>query len=125
MCDTSAMTIVLIAIALYLLAAIALVVGAMRGQHPPGHGWLLPALPAVALHAGYHVMAWRIAGGADLHFFSALSLVRLGMALLALIVGAPGPMGTLGVVVFPNAAAPPPVSAGSYPPLVEAMETGG
>src|SRR3546814_17837613 len=41
MCDTSAMTIVLIAIALYLLAAIALVVGAMRGQHPPGPGWLL------------------------------------------------------------------------------------
>src|SRR3546814_704012 len=66
MCDTSAMTIVLIAIALYLLAAIALVVGAMRGQHPPGHGWLLPALPAVALHAGYHVMAWRPAGGTDL-----------------------------------------------------------
>src|SRR5690606_6628418 len=54
MCDTSAMTIVLIAIALYLLAAIALVVGAMRGRHRPGHGWLLPALPAVALHAGYH-----------------------------------------------------------------------
>src|SRR5690606_19450511 len=99
MCDTSAMTIVLIAIALYLLAAIALVAGAMRGRHPPGRGWMLPALPALALHAGYHAMAWRAAGGADLHFFAALSLVGLGMALLALLVGARGRMATLGVVV--------------------------
>src|SRR3546814_15290261 len=79
----------------------------MRGQHPPGHGWLLPALPAVALHAGYHVMAWRTAGGTDLHFFSALSLVGLGMALLALLVGARGRLATLGVVVYPIAAATP------------------
>src|SRR3546814_17462013 len=56
MCDTSAMTIVLIALALYLLAALALVVGDMRGSHPPGHVWLLPALPAVAPHAGYSAL---------------------------------------------------------------------
>src|SRR3546814_3507545 len=124
MCDTSAMTIVLIAIALYLLAAIALVVGAMRGQHPPGHGWLLPALPAVALHAGYHVMAWRIAGGADLRFFSALSLVGLGMARLAMLDGGRGRMATLGVVVFPIAAATLAGYAGYRPRLVEAMDTG-
>src|SRR3546814_13563750 len=122
MCDTSAMTIVLIAIALYLLAAIALVVGAMRGQHPPGHGWLLPALPAVALHAGYHVMAWRIAGGADLHFFSALSLVGLCMALLALPVGARGRMAKLGAVGFPVAAATRAAFAGCVHRPAEGME---
>ena len=101
------MTIVLItiAIALYLMAAIALVAGAMRGPRRDGRAWLLAALPAVALHAGYHAMAWRNAGGADLHFFSALSLVGLGMALLSLLVGARGRMATLGVVVFPIAAA--------------------
>src|SRR3546814_14907167 len=52
MCDTSAMTIVLIAIALYLLAANALVVGARRGKHPPGHGQLLAALAALAPDTG-------------------------------------------------------------------------
>src|SRR3546814_20033209 len=51
-CDTYAMTIVLIAIALYLLAAIARVVGAMRGQHPPDHGSLPAALTAVASPPG-------------------------------------------------------------------------
>src|SRR3546814_4873272 len=96
----------------------------MRGQHPPGHGWLLPALPAVALHAGYHVMAWRTAGGTDLHFFSALSLVGLGMALLALLVGARGRMATLGVVVYPIAAATLAAYAGYGHPLVDAMDTG-
>src|SRR3546814_6020556 len=80
MCDTSAMTIVLIAIALYLLAAIALVVGAMRGQHPPGHGWLLPALPAVFLHVGYHVMAWR----SEEHTSELQSLMRLPSAVFCL-----------------------------------------
>ncbi len=99
------MTIVLIAVALYLLAAALLVAGAARGGLRPGHAWLLPALPAVALHAAYHVLAWRAAGGTDLHFFSALSLVGAGMALLTLLVGARGRMATLGVVVFPIAAA--------------------
>src|SRR3546814_11695382 len=66
MCDTSAMTIVLIAIALYLLAAIALVFGALRVHHPPGPGWLLLPLPAVALHPGYPVAARPTARGAAL-----------------------------------------------------------
>jgi ABC-type uncharacterized transport system permease subunit len=99
------MTIVLIAIALYLLAAFALVAGVLREQRRRGRAWLFTALPAVALHAGYHAMAWRNAGGTDLHFFSALSLVGLGMAVLTLLVGARGRMATLGVVVFPIAAA--------------------
>lgn len=104
------MTIVLVAIALYLLAAILLVAGALRPQAHGTRGWLAPALPAVALHALYHLLAWRAAGGTDLHFFSALSLVGLGMALLTLLVAVRGRLATLGVVVFPIAAA----SLGAY-----------
>src|SRR3546814_12411510 len=89
------MTIVLIAIALYLLAVLLLVKGMLHQERRVSHAWLLPALPAVALHAGFHLLAWRHAGGTDLHFFSALSLVGLGMALLTLLVGARGPMATL------------------------------
>lgn len=99
------MTIVLIAVALYLAAAALLVAATTRDGTRPGHLWLLAALPAAALHAAFHAMAWRGAGGADLHFFAALSLVGLGMALLSLLVGARGRMATLGVVVFPIAAA--------------------
>ncbi|HVI59280.1 MAG TPA: cytochrome c biogenesis protein CcsA [Luteimonas sp.] len=99
------MTIVLIAALLYLAAAALLVAGTTRSRPRPGHLWLPAALPAVALHVAYHVLAWRGAGGADMHFFSALSLVGLGMALLTLLVGARGRMATLGVVVFPIAAA--------------------
>jgi len=99
------MTIVLIAVVLYLSTSLLLVLGVMRDERRIARGWLWSALPAVALHAGYHALAWRNAGGTDLHFFSALSLVALGMALLTLLVGARGRMATLGVVVFPIAAA--------------------
>lgn len=98
------MTIVLIAVALYLLAGV-LPVAAARGTGRPPRTWLTPAIVAVALHATAHVLGWRATGGADLHFFSALSLVGLGMAALTLLVGARGRMSTLGVVVFPIAAA--------------------
>ena len=43
-------------------------------------------------------------GSTDLHFFAALSLAGLGMAILTAIVGASGRMRALGVVVFPLAA---------------------
>ncbi len=98
------MTIVLIAVALYLLSTGMLVMNVMRDARRLTRGWMLVALPAAAMHAGYHLLAWRGAGGADLHFFSALSLVGLGMALLTLLVGARGRMASLGVVVFPIAA---------------------
>ena len=109
-CHTSAMTIVLVAIALYLLAVGLLVAGAVRDQAGRARGWWLAALPAVALHGVYHGLAWRAAGGTDLHFFSALSLVGLGMALLTLLVGLRGRLATLGVVVFPIAA----ITLGAY-----------
>ncbi|GAA4863565.1 cytochrome C assembly family protein [Luteimonas vadosa] len=98
------MTIVLIAGLCYLAAVLLLVrgvgVATQRGFQP----WHAPAFAGTALHGGYHVVAWRAAQGADLHFFAALSLVSLGMALLTLLVGARGRMAPLGVVVFPLAA---------------------
>lgn len=103
LCDTASMTLILIAIALYLAAATLLAVGVRRDAGPTRY-WLLPALGAVTLHATIHLMAWRGSGGADLHFFAALSLVGLGMAALTTLVGALGRMAALGVMVFPLAA---------------------
>ncbi len=99
------MPIVLIAAAFYLLAAW-LVARRLRVERGARAGfWLLTAVSAVALHGLFHVLAWRTAGAADLHFFSAMSLVALGMAALTTLYAATGRMGALGVVVFPVAAA--------------------
>ncbi|HZX78656.1 cytochrome C assembly family protein [Lysobacter sp.] len=96
------MTIVLIAIALYLIAAALLVTGVQRQR--ASRLWLLPAAGAVVLHAVAHLLGWRESGGTDMHFFAAMSLVGLGMAALTTLVGAGGRMAALGVVVFPLAA---------------------
>ncbi|WP_374011882.1 inner membrane protein YpjD [Pseudoxanthomonas koreensis] len=99
------MTIVLIAVAAYLAAALLLLGAVARARLPGARGWAVPALLGVALHASYHlVVAWRITGGADMHFFSALSLVSLGMAALTATVGARERMAALGVFAFPLAA---------------------
>lgn len=96
---------VFIAAALYLVATALLVGSVARDGKPAAPAWLLPGGLAVLLHAGYHVaVALHTAGGPDLHFFAALSLVGLGMAALTTLVGARGRMATLGVVVFPLAA---------------------
>lgn len=98
------MTIVLIVIAAYLVAAGMLVRSVARDGARARGGWLAFALLGVALHATVHVLGWRQAGGADMHFFAALSLVGLGMALLTTLFAAGGRMPALGVVVFPVAA---------------------
>ncbi|GGK09397.1 cytochrome C assembly family protein [Luteimonas terricola] len=92
---------VLVSIALYLVATGLLVAGIRRGG---GRAWLAVAAGAMLMHALEHVLAWRELGGADMHFFAAISLVTLGMAALTTIVGARGRMASLGVVVFPLAA---------------------
>jgi len=97
------MTLVLITALAYLAATALLVVAFAREQRPTSRLWLAPAIAAVLLHGGFHVLAWRQAGGADLHFFAALSLVGLGMSLLTLLVGTRERMAALGVVVFPIA----------------------
>ncbi len=99
------MTIVLIAGLLYLVTAVLLVRSVDKDARAGLRAWHAPAIAAVLLHGSHHVLAWREAGGADLHFFAALSLVALGMAMLTLGVGARGRMAALGVVVFPIAAA--------------------
>lgn len=96
------MTLAFIAALAYLLAAGLLARGVARDAH--GRAWLLPTVVALALHAALHVMTWREAGALDLHFFSALSLVGLGMAALTTLFGAGGRMAALGVLVFPIAA---------------------
>ena len=98
------MTIVLIAVVAYLVAAAVLVTDVRRDPGARSRNWLLGALVAVALHATAHVAEWRASGSADLHFFAALSLVGLGMAALTTLVGATGRMAALGVLVFPIAA---------------------
>ena len=97
------MTLVLIAALLYVAAAALLVRQLAQGSE--ARAWLAPALLGVLLHAAHHGRDWQLAGGADLHFFAALSLVGLGMALLTALYGAGGRMQALGVVVFPVAAA--------------------
>ncbi len=98
------MTIVLIAVVSYLLAAGWLIVGVQREAGTRGRGWLVPANLALLLHGLTHYLTWRASGVTDLHFFAALSLVGLGMTTLTTLVGASGRMRALGVVVFPLAA---------------------
>ncbi|MDG2524991.1 cytochrome c biogenesis protein CcsA [Stenotrophomonas sp. HITSZ_GD] len=91
--------------ALLYLAAAGLLVGSVAREGRTPQAWRVPAVLAVVLHAGYHVLvATRTAGGPDMHFFAALSLVGLGMAALTTLVGTRGRMAALGVVVFPLAA---------------------
>lgn len=93
------------AITLYLLAAGWLVGAVARDQVATTRTWLWPALAAVLAHAAYHLsVAWQTPGGPDMHFFSALSLVALGMAAMTTMVGAQGRMAGLGVLSFPLAA---------------------
>lgn len=99
------MTIVLIAALLHLLASGLLVRSLSGGHSAASRAWLLPAIGAELLHAGYHVkVALHTVGGPDMHFFAALSLVGLGMSVLTTLVGARGRWAALGVVVFPLAA---------------------
>ena len=99
------MTLVLIAAAAYAVAAGLLVGRLRRPDARDRSGWLAVAAIAVLLHGAAHVAGWRHDHALDLHFFSALSLVGLGMAVLTTIYGASGRMAALGVVVYPLAAA--------------------
>ena len=99
------MTLVLIAIALYLASAGLLARRlAQAGPGVPATLWLLPAAAVVA-HLTAHGLAWHAAGGENLHFFSALSLVGMGMSAVTVLMGLRGRMAALGVIVFPIAAA--------------------
>ena len=62
------------------------------------------ALVAVVLHAAGHVRDWKLLGGWDPSFATALSLVALGMATLTALAARAPRLDALGVVVFPLAA---------------------
>lgn len=98
-----AIAIALLAVTLYAFASQQLA-GHARGPHPLPRRWLWLAVPAVLLHAGLHLVAWRLLGGPDLHFFAALSLVGLGMAALTTALGPAQRIEALGIIVFPLAA---------------------
>ena len=96
----------LIAIAaaiLYLVAAALLARPLLHRQDLPKALAFGPATVAVFAHAAILVGVHR--GGVDLHFFAALSLVGACIAALCLLVNLARPVATLGVIVFPLAAA--------------------
>ncbi|NZA25190.1 cytochrome c biogenesis protein CcsA [Luteimonas sp. SJ-92] len=107
------MTIVLIAVLLYLLATALLVRGVARRTRTGIATWAVPAIAAMLAHAFAHLQGWHAIGGADLHFFAALSLVGLGMAALTLLYASRGHTAALGVLVFPIAAATLAIHAGT------------
>lgn len=93
-----------LAVAAYLVAAVMLARGVARDE-PRNAAPLALATIAVLLHAGFHWIAFHRAGGADVHFLAALSLVGLGMAALSLAMAWLKPVAAVGVVAFPIAAA--------------------
>jgi ABC-type uncharacterized transport system permease subunit len=96
------MTIVLIAVAAYLVATGVLLRAVLAGRAARGSE-PLSAL-AIVLHAAAHALSWHAGNGPDMHFFAAASLVGLGMAALTTLFGMRGRMPALGVVVLPIAA---------------------
>ncbi|GAB2521087.1 cytochrome C assembly family protein [Lysobacter humi (ex Lee et al. 2017)] len=97
------MTLVLISAALYVVAAGLLAAALRENPAHPGGQWRWPAAGALLLHAAAHLSTWRAVGGPDLHFFSALSLVGLGMATLTTAVAGRERMSALGMFALPVA----------------------
>jgi ABC-type uncharacterized transport system permease subunit len=93
----------LLAALLYLTAASVLALPLLHRRALPRVLGLGIATLAVVSHAAILVSMHR--GGVDLHFFAALSIVGACIAGLCLLVNIARPVATLGVVVFPLAAA--------------------
>ena len=96
-------TLAVAAAALYLIAAALL-------ARPLLHRKALPkaitfGLASIATFAHIAILVGMHRGGVDLHFFAALSLVGACVAALCLLVNLARPVATLGVIVFPLAAA--------------------
>ncbi len=98
------MLVALSAIALYLGAALVLGASLRQPERADNRSWLPLAVLAMVFHGELHAAAWRIANGPDMHFFAALSLAALGMAVLTTLMGMLRRMAALGVIVFPVAA---------------------
>lgn len=96
-------TLAIIATLLYLIAAGLLARPLLHRRALPEALTFGLATIAVLAHAGLLVGMHR--GGVDLHFFAALSLVGACIAALCLLVNLARPVATLGVIIFPLAAA--------------------
>ncbi len=93
----------LAAAVLYLASAIVSVPPLLHRRALPHALGLGLATLAVMMHGAILIGIHR--GGVDLHFFAALSLVSACIAALCLLVNLARPIATLGVIVFPLAAA--------------------
>ncbi|HBK56745.1 MAG TPA: hypothetical protein DDZ76_10785 [Xanthomonadales bacterium] len=94
---------VLAAAAAYLAGAYHLARMAWAPEYARGPGLLMGTIGAL-IHLAVHADTWRLSGGPDLSFLSALSWVALGMAALTLLASHRQRLEALGVVVFPLAA---------------------
>jgi ABC-type uncharacterized transport system permease subunit len=104
----------LLAIALYLGAALGLARPLLTDRKPLHRVALVLASAAVLVHAGILLGAHR--GALDLHFFAALSLVACVIAAITLAVNVSRPVAALGVIVFPLAAVLLAVDSFAAPP---------
>ncbi|MEP6483482.1 MAG: cytochrome c biogenesis protein CcsA [Rudaea sp.] len=104
----------LLVVALYVIAAGVLARPMLREGITNRRLGLWIAAAAVIAHAAILVSMHR--GGIDLHFFAALSLVGACMAAMCLLVNFAKPVATLGVIVFPLAAALLAVDVFAAPP---------
>jgi ABC-type uncharacterized transport system permease subunit len=87
---------------LYIGAAIVLAWPLLRGgEHARAGLWI--AGIAVIVHTA--ILVGKHRGGIDLHFFAAMSLVGACVAAMCLLVNLVRPIATLGVIIFPIAAA--------------------
>jgi len=93
-----------IAAVLYLAAA-GVLARPLLLHREPSSGWLTHGLASAAVLLHAWVLASKHHGGVDLHFFAALSLVGACIAGLCLLVNLARPVTTLGLIVFPLAAA--------------------
>jgi len=95
---------------LTLTAAVLYLAATAAFARPLAHRNPLPhavgmSLAAIAVFAHAWALFGVHRGGVDLHFFAALSLVGACIAALCVLVNVARPIGTLGVIVFPLAAA--------------------
>lgn len=98
------MTLALIAAVFYVAAAALQARAVARDRGDATVPGAVLALVGAALHAADHLRVYHASGAVELHFFAALSLVALGVALITAALSFARPVGALGVVMYPIAA---------------------
>ena len=98
------MTLALIAALFYLAAAALQARAVFRDRADATVPSATLALIGAALHGADHARVYLANGAVELHFFAALSLVALGVALLTAVLSFLRPVGALGVLLYPLAA---------------------